>query len=104
MNPMEFLVFVAAISTGFAYVCRLDLLQFKRHKFKVIMLHIALAACAGSAAVAAWECNISLQSMAGLLSSIAWIWVSLPSWRNGVPSHFTKAEPVKSLQWPEVQR
>ncbi len=103
MRAIDYLVMILAAVSAAAYICRLDAMQFKSHKLRVILFHLALAACAFSAGFSAWEGHITLQGLAGLAASLMWIWISLPSWGRGkVPSYATKPEPLHSKHWPRV--
>lgn len=102
MRSLELLVCVLSGMSAMAYICRLDSLQYKRHTLATIVLHISLFSCACASAFAAWDHNLSLQTLAGAAASAAWIWISLPSWRFGPPSHVTKAEPLAAKHWPRV--
>lgn len=94
MRLFEIVVMLIAAGAVFGYICRLDLLQVTRHKLRVILLHVALTACAGAAGFAAYESALGLQDVAGLAAAITWLWVSLPTWRHGPPSHATKAQVI----------
>jgi hypothetical protein len=103
MMLLEMLVMLVAAAAVLGYVCRLDALQFTRHKLRVILLHVALMACAGGAGFSAYSQALGLQDVAGLGAAIIWLWVSLPTWRHGPPSHVTKAAPMaqRSRVWRE---
>jgi len=106
MRLLEILVMVAAAGAVFGYVCRLDMLHVLRHRLRVILLHIALTACAGAAGFAAYERAVGLQDIAGLGAAIAWLWVSLPTWRHGPPSYACKPDVIRrtgrSRIWGEL--
>lgn len=103
MNVIELLIAAMSAAIVVAYVCRLDWLQFRKHKLKVILFHVALMSCAGACGASAISGALSLQDIAGLAASAFWLWVSIPSWRHGPPSHVTKPEPLSPLLWPEVK-
>jgi hypothetical protein len=102
MRALEILVCALSVGCAFAYLCRLDGLQYKRHTLKTIVLHLALLMTALSSAFAAWGGDLSVQTLAGAAAAGTWIWVSLPSWRFGPPSHVTKAQPIDSRHWPNI--
>lgn len=81
-------VFVAAIAAVFAYLCRLDALHVRRHKPAVIVMHIAWAVASGCAAGRAWVGSAELIDVAVVVGSLFWIWISLSTWRDGVPRQF----------------
>lgn len=103
MRIIDYLIMILSAASAAAYICRLDAMQFKNHKLRVIILHLALATCAFSAGFSAWEGHVTLQGIAGLGASILWIWISLPSWGRGqIPSYATKAMPLHKEHWPRV--
>lgn len=90
MRHVELFVVGASVIVVLAYVCRLDGLHFLRHHLRVILLHVALAACAAGAGVNAYDGMLSLKDIAGLIAAFLWLWISFPSWRYGPPSHVTR--------------
>lgn len=94
MRLLEILMMLAALGTVLGYVCRLDPLRFGRHQLRVIVMHVALLACAAAAGISAWSGHVGLQDVAGLVASASWLWISLPSWRHGPPSHVTKPDRI----------
>jgi hypothetical protein len=102
MRALELLVCTLSVGCAFAYLCRLDALQYKRHTLKTIVLHISLLVSTLASALASWEGDLSIQTLAGVAAAAMWIWVSLPSWRFGPPSHVTKAQPIEPKHWPHI--
>jgi 2-methylcitrate dehydratase PrpD len=94
MRFLEILMMLAAAGTVLGYICRLDPLRFGRHQLRVIAMHVALLACAAAAGFSAWSGHVGLQDVAGLVAAASWLWISLPTWRHGPPSHVTKAERI----------
>lgn len=92
MSVLDLIVISAATVTVGFYVLRLDALKVRQHKLNFIALHVLLMGCASSAGINAWESDIHLSDVMGLLSAITWLFISQPSWKNGPPEH-TKTHP-----------
>lgn len=81
------LVLALSLAALAAYVCRLNLLSVRVHRWHFVALHIALSGACAVAAVDAWERTTDLQDVCALGAALLWLAVSWPTWRNGVPRH-----------------
>jgi hypothetical protein len=102
MRILEMLIVVLSALVVFGFLCRLDALRFNRHSLKVIFFHVALFASAAGAGFSAFQETLSLKDLAGLAASALWLWISIPSWRHGPPSHVTKPMPLEPLDFPRI--
>lgn len=91
MNAIDIVVFAAGACALFAFVCRLDGLRLFKHRLPVIVMHGSLAIACGAAMVHAWQGTTGVIDAAAVAGSLAWIVVSLKTWRQGVPRHFETA-------------
>lgn len=99
MIALHLILLVAAVVVSGAIVCRLDALQFKRHRWSVIGMHVALLVATASAGVHAWQRTTDVIDVCVVLAAGLWIWLSFPSWRLGVPVYMErhKVEKVQCL-------
>jgi len=98
------MLFVFALLTLAGYVCRFDMLQFRLHRLGIIMLHWAGGgstawALVMAGRVMAGDTSADVQLMGCWLAvamAASWLWVSYSSWRDGVPPHYMRAQPVRA--------
>ncbi len=95
---MELMILPVAVVTVGAYICRLSKLSIGKNKPWVIIMHMALAMSAGWAGYHSYIGDMSFGDVVSLLGAGAWIVVSLPTWKRGVPLHFysrpVRLEPI----------
>lgn len=94
------LIIGAAISLT-AYVCRLDKLRWSKQKPSVIVLHTCLAISSAWAGFRGWENDYDLGNVAALIAALAWIVMSLPTWRDSFPPEHLETAPTP-LGSPEL--
>ena len=88
------------------YVCRLNSLQFSQHCPIVIVMHMALCLSAvwsgyhAYTGLAGGWIAVDIGDGAAVFGAAAWLVISYPSWRHGVPAHFM-ANPLP-LKWPRI--
>lgn len=63
-------------------------------------MHGGLSIAMGWDMVAAWQGMAGPGHVAALVGAAAWIVISYPSWRFGVPDHYLKMPPI---HWPNVE-
>jgi hypothetical protein len=92
VDLIDFLMLPLAAAGALAYVCRLDALRVGRHSLMVIAMHIALGAACILAGYHAWSGETEPIDIAAVIGALAWIRLSLPTWREGkVPRQFETA-------------
>lgn len=86
---------VLALALLYIYaVCRMDALQFGRHKPALVLLHIGMGTLAGSVLVHAAQSRVDAQDLAILLVAATWALVSAEQWHNGEVPHSWASRPV----------
>lgn len=94
MNAWDMLALMGASAAVVAYALRLNLLTARDHRISVIVFHVALGGAAFAAGLNAWQGQTCLLSACAIVASLMWVFVSLPSWKNGPPAHTMKARRV----------
>lgn len=84
---MDLILVIVSLAALAAYVCRLDALHWSQHKASFIVLHIAGASSCAWVLTQAAAGNGTIGCGLSLGMSVAWLWVSFWSWRDGVPKH-----------------
>jgi hypothetical protein len=90
MSVFDLSLFVSSAATLGAYVCRLDVLTWRRHRASVIVWHIV------GATGCAWVMTQAGQGASGagclvpLAAAITWLATSYHDWRNGPPPYAFK--------------
>ena len=79
---------LAAALLAVAFVCRLNGMQWRHVKARFIVLHLAWLTYCGAVLFQvtghAWRFPAELL---GLACAGLWLFISWPTWRNGVPPH-----------------
>ncbi len=89
MDFIDFLMLPLSIVGVVAYVCRLDALRVGHHSLVVIAMHVALGATCILAGYHAWSGETEPIDIAAVVGALAWIRLSLPTWKQGkVPRQF----------------
>ena len=92
MDVIDFILLPLAVAGALAYICRLDALRVGQHSLVVIAMHIALGAACILAGYHAWSGETEPIDVAAVAGALAWIRLSLPTWREGkVPRQFETA-------------
>ncbi len=93
MTWVDVVAAVLAAMVAAAYVCRLDMMHFRSARALAIVLH--LVGLGVAMWVAAWSVAGStpgLPDWAGLILATAWIAVTWPAWRHGIPAWARRAQ------------
>lgn len=91
LNLVDIAVLLAGVVSLVAYLCRLDAMQWSRHKPLVIVMHIAWCVASAAAVSHAWAGQAGLIDVASVVGALAWIWLSWWNWRDNVPPHYARA-------------
>jgi hypothetical protein len=92
MDLVDFMMLPLSVIGAVAYVCRLDALRVGRHSLVVITMHVALGAACILAGYHAWTGDTTPIDVAAVAGALAWIKLSLPTWKQGkVPRQFETA-------------
>lgn len=92
MDYLDMALLIFSAATFLPYVCRLNLLHYKTHKLRIIILHGALAAGAATAGLHAWQGDVGVLEWASVIAAASWIVTSFKTWGKGdVPLQFTKS-------------
>lgn len=102
MNAWDVLALIGAAVAVVAYALRLNLLTAKDHRISVIVFHVALGGAAFAAGLNAWQGQTCLLSACAIVASLMWVFVSLPSWKNGPPAHTMRVKPLPREHWRHV--
>jgi hypothetical protein len=87
---VNYLLSAMCIAVCFAYVCRLDLLNLRRYKFGVILMHVGLLGVSAYAAGHAFTEDFDLHDTCGILAAVSWLIVSYQTWKSGAPEHYLR--------------
>jgi len=101
MILIDLITLVGAAIAVVACVCRLDKLQFRHHQPVVIIMHGALGVGCAASGMQAWNHQAGLLEVSTVTAALAWLWISLPSWKSGPPRHVeTRPAPLDSRPLP----
>ena len=90
-DAIDVLVFISACGAVLAYLCRLDALQWGKHRADIILMHMAWAGACAAAASHAWVGDAGLIDVCSVSGSLLWIFISYGTWRASVPRQFDTA-------------
>lgn len=88
MNAFHFLMLALSSMLSVAYVCRLGLLDVRKHKLPMVLLHVAGLGTVFSAGVSAFRAQTDLQDFLSVSMAGLWILISLYNWHGRVPDHW----------------
>ena len=90
MNAFHFLTLILSAVLSVAYVCRLGLLDVRRHRLPVVLLHVAGLGTVFNAGLCAWKATTDLQDALSLAMAGIWIAISVWNWAGRVPDHWMR--------------
>lgn len=103
MSIFDAMIAVMAAPTLVGFVCRLSMLDVRTHCALPILMHSALAVAVAWAGYHALVGDGTIGDAATVLGALAWIILSLDTWRHGVPTHFLSAPKlIDEIQWPHI--
>ncbi len=78
------LAIISVIALG-AYVCRLDALSWRRHRFELVAGHLAGACSCAWVLVEAAQNSAGWPEAALMVLPVGWLFASFAKWRHGPP-------------------
>ena len=85
MIVLQFVLGAVALVALSACICRLDAMTWKTHQPSVIAMHIGLGIGCAWAVYSASIAEITLGDIGIVIGSACWLWLSLPTWKEGPP-------------------
>lgn len=99
MTPLQLFLAVLAVPMCFAFVCRLDGMNWRNAKAAHIVFHFLGLCYCGSAVFLHPEGSEAVAVALGLAFAGLWLVVSYPTWRDGPPEHvLTRPAPLEVMQ------
>lgn len=84
-HPLDVLLFSAAVAVAYGFFCRLNALQFRRHRTPVVIFHLlGFGGCCWTA-IDAWQGDIGMAHGCFVAFACTWLVMSLPTWVHGKP-------------------
>jgi hypothetical protein len=103
MSVVDLILFGTAAATLLLYVYRLTQLQWRKNSPWIIVMHGALASAMGACVERAWYGQTAVLEVATVLGAIAWLIVSFPTWKDGVPPQFeSRPMDLDSGHWHQI--
>ena len=90
MSVFEATTFGSSLAIAFSFLCRLDMLHIREHRFDVILFYVMGLGAVMSAASHAWQGLVDLQDVCIIIGLGAWILTSYRTWSRGVPDYFKR--------------
>lgn len=90
MIVLQFVVGALALVALAACICRLDAMTWRTHQASVISMHIGLGIGCAWALYSASTAQITLGDVGIVVGAVCWIWISLPTWGDGLPPKWTE--------------
>lgn len=85
LDPMHMALLLAAVAVAYGFFCRLNALQFHRHRTPVVIFHLlGFGACCWTA-IDAWQGDVTMAHLCFVAFAACWLLMSLPTWRHGKP-------------------
>ena len=90
----EWCVLVTASSIMIGYLCRLNMMQYKKHRTADIGFHVAMFAGLATVISHAWRGNLSSIDFAMMAAALLHLINTYPTWRGSPPEHVRKPPPT----------
>lgn len=90
MNALHIALAVAAIVALGGVLCRLFALDHRQHRWGVIAMHGGLAVACLWAVVESLSGRATAGDVGAVIGTLAWLGLSLSTWRSGPPPHARK--------------
>ena len=87
---LNMILLILSVAMMVSIFCRLNLMEWKRHKSSVILFNVCLVGAVGSVAQHAWLNEVDLQDWAILVACGCWIWLSYATWKDGPPRYIER--------------
>lgn len=84
---------LSSVALG-AFLCRCLILDPRKHQLAPIVMHACFAVALCFCVVDGWTGRVEIWHAAVLAGASAWVWMSYPSWKRGVPHHYEKTAVV----------
>lgn len=85
LNPVHMALMLAAVAVAYGFFCRLNALQFRRHRTPVVIFHLlGFGGCCWTA-IDAWQGDVTMSHACFIGFALCWLVMSLPTWRHGKP-------------------
>ena len=90
MNVLALVIEVLAIAGIAGIACRIDQMTWQTHQAAVVAMHVGMGFACLWAFLDAVEGVVNLGGVGAVVSTVCWLWTSLPTWAFGPPKHTMK--------------
>lgn len=80
-------MFAACVMLSFAYICRIDKIQFSTVRLRFVAFHVGALIYCGSQAIDVWTSQAIDFGRIGLVPVWLWLHISYQTWHSGPPRH-----------------
>jgi hypothetical protein len=87
---IDLVLLAFSLGISFAYLCRLDMLDWKVHRFDVILFYVGCIGALMSSAEHAWVGTFDLQDMCVQVACACWILTSYKTWKTAPPEYIRR--------------